>query len=248
MIRALIVDDEGPARARLRRLLEGHADVSVVGEAANGDEALARTLSLRPDVLFLDIRMPGPSGTEVARSLADYLPEGLRPAVVFTTAHAEHAVQAFAVAGTDYLLKPIERDRLAEALRRVRRSVWSAAPAPAEAARPVVLEGHHGTALAAVPLGAIRWIEVEGGVAFANTVDGGRTRLGEGLAELEASLPSPPFVRVSRSAILHRDRVLRLHPRDSGTWDAELEGGARVAVSRRRARGLREVLGLEDEG
>lgn len=246
-IKALIVDDEPRARARMRRLLEAHADVLVIGEAASGDEALQRTLVLRPDVLFLDVRMPGPSGTEVAQQLAAYLPESVRPAVVFTTAHAEHAVDAFAAEGTDYLLKPIERDRLAEALRRVRRLAWSApaAPAPqAPAAPPAVLSGHHGTALSQVPIRSIASIEVEDSVSFAHTTDGGRTRLGEGLAELESTLPSPPFLRVSRSAIVCVDRVCKLHPKDSGTFEAELEGGRRIAVSRRRARRLRELMGL----
>lgn len=246
MIRALIVDDESPARARLRRLLEAHSDVTVVGEAADGEEGLRRTLELRPDVVFLDVRMPLAAGTDVAERLATYLPDPLRPAVVFTTAHAEHAVQAFALAGTDYLLKPIERDRLAEALRRVRRQVWSAASpaAPAAPARPVVLDGHRGAAITAVPVGSIRYLDVEDGVVFAHTTDGGRTRLGDGLGEIEAELPSPPFLRVSRSAIVHVERVLALHPGPSGTFEAELEGGERVPVSRRRASRLRELLGL----
>jgi two-component system, LytTR family, response regulator len=248
-IRALIVDDEPRARARLRRLLEVHSDVLVIGEAADGEQAVRSTLDLRPDVLFLDVRMPGPSGTDVAERLASYLPESVRPAVVFTTAHAEHAVQAFAVNGTDYLLKPIERDRLAEALRRVRRAHWDGGPqppaaAPAAQVRPAVLEGHHGNAVTSVPVGAIRSIEVEDGVAFAYTADGVRTRLGLGLAELEASLPSPPFVRISRSAVVQVERVVRLHPRDSGTFEAEVEGGRRIPVSRRRARRLRELMGL----
>jgi DNA-binding LytR/AlgR family response regulator len=246
-IKAILVDDEPRARARLRRLLEAHADVVVVGEAENGDEALQRTLTLRPDVVFLDVRMPGPSGTEVALRLAAYLPDSIRPAVVFTTAHAEHAVEAFAADGTDYLLKPIERDRLAEALRRVRRTAWSStAPpqAPPPAPAPAVLEGHHGQALSQVAVLSIRSVEVEDGVAFAFTADGGRTRLGEGLAELESSLPSPPFLRISRSAIVCVERIERLWPRESGTFEVELDDGRRLAVSRRRARRLRELMGL----
>jgi DNA-binding LytR/AlgR family response regulator len=246
-IRALLVDDEPRARARLRRLLEAHADVVVVGEAENGEEALQRTLTLRPDVVFLDVRMPGPSGTEVALRLASYLPDSVRPAVVFTTAHAEHAVEAFAADGTDYLLKPIERDRLAEALRRVRRSAWSSTPplSPPPTSTPVVLEGHHGQALSQVPVMSICSIEVEDGVAFAFTADGGRTRLGEGLAELESSLPCPPFLRISRSAIVSVEHIERLWPRDSGTFEVELEDGRRLGVSRRRAKRLRELMGLQ---
>jgi len=240
-IRALVVDDEPLARARLCRLLAAHPDVAVVGEAATGEQALERTLTLRPDVVFLDIQMPGASGTEVAQRLVSWLSERVRPAIVFTTAHAEHAVEAFAVGSVDYLLKPIERDRLAEALRRVRRVGW--ASSPAEPVAPAVVTGHHGTALSAVPIASIRVVEVEDGTAWASTADA-RTRLGEGLAEVESSLPSPPFFRVSRGAIVNVERVLKLHPGESGTWEAELEGGRRIGVSRRRAGRLRQLLGL----
>jgi len=247
-IRAVIADDEPRARSRLRRLLGAHPDVAIVSEAANGDEALQRVLSDRPDVVFLDVRMPGPLGTEVAQRITEYLPASVRPAVVFTTAHAEHAVQAFAVQGTDYLLKPIERDRLAEALRRVRAAVWSAAPdgLPAEPAATVApaLTGHHGTSIFSVPVGTVRALQVEDGSVWATTTDGERTRVGESLAEVEAALPSPPFYRVSRGAVVHLERVLRVRPTASGTFEAELEGGQLVPVSRRRSKRLLELMGL----
>jgi DNA-binding LytR/AlgR family response regulator len=124
-LRALVVDDEPRARARLRRLLEPHSDVVVIGEAQTGAEAVAKTLELRPDIVFLDVNMPELSGTDAAARLRDYLPQSVRPAVVFTTAHAEHAVEAFALESVDYLLKPVERDRLAETLRRVRQAHWA---------------------------------------------------------------------------------------------------------------------------
>ena len=245
-IRVLIVDDEPLARSRLKRLLEPHADVAVVGEATNGDEALRQVLDLRPDLVFLDVRMPGALGTEVAGRLRSYLPESVRPAVVFTTAHAEHAVEAFALEGVDYLLKPVDRDRLAEALRRVRRTVWAGRPPPVEAPSepPAFLTGHHGAALESVPVGALQSIEVEDGVAWAFTVDGGRTRLSGGLAEVEARLPSPPFLRVSRSAIVRVERAVRLRPKGS-SFEVELQGGARVAVSRRRVKRLEELMGID---
>lgn len=251
-IRAVLADDEPLARARLRRLLEPHADVTVVGEAGTGDEALQQVLALRPDVVFLDVRMPGAQGTEVAERLRTWLPESVRPAVVFTTAHREHAADAFALDGLDYLLKPVDRDRLAEALRRVRRRVWAAAPrapaveapAPAAEAEAAFLTGHHGAALESVPIGSLRAIEVEDTVAWAIGVDGERTRLSGTLAEIEDRLPSPPFVRVSRAAIVHVERALRLRPKGSG-FEVELEGGARVQVSRRRVRRLEQLMGIE---
>ncbi len=253
-IRALVVDDEPRARSRMRRLLDAHADVVVVGEADNGEEALRQILGTRPDVVFLDIRMPGASGTAVAEQLVLYLPEAVRPAVVFTTAHAEHAVDAFAVQGLDYLLKPVERERLAEALRRVRMRLWSRTPSamvssPAPEPGPVVgtvLTGYHGSREEPVIADDIVFVEIVDGVAFAQRREGGRIRLGDSLAELEARLPSPPFVRVSRSALLHLQRVIGLRSPGSGTCEAELEGGHVVAVSRRRSRHLRKLLGLEE--
>ena len=120
MIRALVVDDEPLARSRMRRLLGDHPDVEVVGEAASGDEAVAATLRLRPDLLLLDVDMPEGSGTEALERIRLTVPEAMLPAAVFTTAHAEHAVEAFALEGLDYLLKPITRETLARALKRVR--------------------------------------------------------------------------------------------------------------------------------
>jgi DNA-binding LytR/AlgR family response regulator len=250
-IRALVVDDEPLARARMRRLLEPHGDVAVVGEAAHGEAAVQQVLALRPDLVFLDIHMPGLDGTAVASRLRDYLPEGVRPWVVFTTAHPEHAVDAFGLECLDYLLKPVERDRLAECLRRVRRAVWAqgrfapgAAPGAASAPGPVTLTGHRGAALEAVPVQGIVSLHSDEGVAFACTSDGQRHRLGEGLAEVEARLPSPPFVRVSRSAIVHLERVDRLVRHADGTWSAVMDDAREIPVSRRQVKGLRELLGV----
>jgi len=256
-IRALVVDDEPRARARLIRLLEPHADVAVIGQASTGAEAVRLVLSLRPDLVFLDVQMPELSGTDAAARLRDYLPQSVRPAVVFTTAHAEHAVKAFALESTDYLLKPIERDRLAESLRRVRQARWSTLAEPRPPAGPPqrsapgapdrsegFLTGHHGRAIESVPVGALLSIQVEDGTAWAHTVDGGRTRLAGGLAEIHAGLASPPFVRVSRSAVVNAERALRLRPLGS-SFEVELEGGRRVPVSRRRVKQLEAALGLD---
>jgi len=240
-LRTLLVDDEPRARARMRRLLEPHADVCVVGEAGSGREAVEQVMRLQPDLVFLDVRMPGGLGTEAAARLRDYLPDGVRPALVFATAHAEHAVEAFALEGVHYLLKPVERDALAEALRRVRRAQWRrAGAAPVVAPAPAPLVGHRGTATLPVAVHAVRLVQVEGGVAFATTVDDERVRLTGSLAELEAELPTPPFVRVSRGALVHGERVVALH-RGSGV-EVELEGGARVKVSRRRVKAVEALL------
>ena len=174
-LRALVVDDEPKARARLRRLLQPHTDIVVIGDARTGAEAVAKTLELRPDLVFLDVDMPELSGTEAAARLRDYLPQSVRPAVVFTTAHAEHAVQAFALESVDYLLKPVERDRLAEALRRVRQAYWArtgTAPAAAPPPPTATLTAHHGRAVGSIAVGALLFVQVDAGTAFAHTVDG----------------------------------------------------------------------------
>ncbi|MCB9692432.1 MAG: response regulator transcription factor [Alphaproteobacteria bacterium] len=249
MIRALIADDEPRARSRMRRLLGAFDDVVVLGEAAHGEEAVQKVLELQPQVLFLDVRMPGLDGLAVATRLRDYLPETVRPVVVFTTAHREHAVDAFGLASLDYLLKPVEHDRLAETLRRVRRSLWErpglVAPAPTAPPRPATLTAVRGQAQIPVAVGSVTLVQVEDGEVYAYTADGERHRLQDSLAEIEATLPSPPFVKVSRAALVAGNRVERMVPRDSGTWEAVLEGGQTVAVSRRRARHVRESLGLD---
>jgi len=253
MIRALIVDDEHRARNRMRRLLGDHADVDVVGEAATGDEAVQQVLALRPDVVFLDIRMPGKDGVEAARAFGEYLPAGLRPLVIFTTAYDDRAVDAFAVKATDYLMKPVERERLAEALRRVREARYAVA-APAVAPPPPTaptpsptaghLAGHKGSRVVNLSLADVAVIEVEDTITFARTPDG-RFRLKSTLQALEHRLSDPPFVRVSRSQIVQLDWIDTLRPGDSGTYAAVLKAplDLEVQVSRRRARRLRELLG-----
>jgi len=246
-IRALIVDDEPRARSRMRRLLDPYDDVVVMGEATNGEQAVHKVLEGRPDVIFLDIHMPGLEGTAVASRLRDYLPESVRPLIVFTTAHAEHAVEAFGLDSLDYLLKPVERDRLGDCLRRVRREVWAAGRSPVAPTAPppeATVTGHKGASIEAIAINAIVVVQVEDGLAFAYTVEGERRRLGESLAEVEAQLPAETFARVSRSAIVNTERVERLCPKESGTWAAIMEGGRSVSVSRRRAKHLRERLGL----
>ena len=115
MIRTLIADDEAPARARLRQLLAAHPDVEIAGEAATGIQTMELSGQLRPDLLLLDVQMPGCTGIDVAACLA-----APRPHIVFCTAFDEHAVDAFELAAVDYLLKPVSRARLAQALDRVR--------------------------------------------------------------------------------------------------------------------------------
>ena len=115
MIRALIIDDEQAARDRLRQLLSAISDIEIIGEAEDGEEAIAKIGEMEPDLVFLDIQMPGCSGLEVAASLV-----APRPSIIFCTAYDEYAVDAFELHAVDYLLKPVNRARLEHAIQRVR--------------------------------------------------------------------------------------------------------------------------------
>lgn len=262
-IRALVVDDEPLARSRMRRLLGEHPDVEVVGEAADGKEAVAAALQLRPDVLFMDVQMPGQIGTDALRAIHDALPEDLWPMTVFCTAYDDHAVEAFELEGTDYLLKPVEKPALGRAMRRVRKALWSRTPSsgPSPATDPIPatsapaasgeipeavthLAAHRAGRIVSLPIDQIACVLVEDTITFACTPEG-RFRLKTSLHEVEAKLPSPPFVRVSRSAIVQLGWVHHLDPLVSGTYEAILRApvGLGIAVSRRRARRLRELLG-----
>ena len=266
-IRALVVDDEPLARRRLRRLLKDHEDVEVVGEATTGEEAVAATLDAHPDLLFMDIRMPGQDGLQALRALQAKVPDDVRPLTVFTTAYEEHAVEAFELEGTDYLVKPVGKKDLARAMQRVRRAVWQrgrAAPPheqPGEAAPPAMekagnagaatepetvghLAAHRAGKIIRLALADIACISVEDTITWATTPEG-RFRLRQGLGQLEKRLPCPPFIRVSRAAILNLGWVDHLAPMFSGTYSAFLNDpvGLEVHVSRRRARDLRQLLG-----
>lgn len=248
-IRALVVDDEPLARRRLRRLLAAHDDVEVIGEASGGDEAIGVAVRERPDVLLLDIQMPGSTGLEALRALRSSLPEERRPAVIFTTAHERHAVEAFELDVVDYLLKPVEAARLGEALDRLRRRMGESSradgsPGPRSSASSGHLAALDGDRIVSLAHEEVAAVVVEDGLVFARTVRG-RHRVRATLGEVEARLPAPPFVRVSRAAILNLAWIAHLEPEDSGTYLARMRAPVDlgIGVSRRRARELRELLG-----
>jgi DNA-binding LytR/AlgR family response regulator len=244
-IRAVVVDDEPLARKRLRRLLGAHADVEVVAEAASGDEAAGVVLRERPDVVFLDVQMPGATGIQALRTLRASLGDGACPAAIFTTAYDQHAAEAFELDGVDYLLKPVEAPRLTQALERLRRRLGEtggtvAAP-PTSAGHLAALAGERIVSLA---FDEVACLLVEDGLVFAHTARG-RHRVRSTLGELQDRLPAPAFVRVSRSAVLNLAWIEHLEPEDSGTYRARLRAPLElaIAVSRRRARELRGLLG-----
>jgi two-component system LytT family response regulator len=227
---ALIVDDERLARVELRRLLKAHPEVEIAGEARNGEEALTLIAELSPDLLFLDIQMPGMTGFELLERIEDDVPQ-----VIFTTAYDEHAIQAFEVNALDYLLKPIAPERLAAALRRV-------APrrAPQRLARVFVREGDR---CWIVRLPDIFLMESEGNYTRLH-FGTERPLIRRSLNALEQQLDPALFFRASRKQILNLTWIEKTDITVSGGLIATLRGGQTVEMSRRQSDRLREVLSL----
>ncbi len=222
-MRVLIVDDEKPARERLRRLLAVHDDVVIVGEAGRGEDALAQVAALLPDAVLLDVQMPGASGLDVAASL----PEP-PPAVVFVTAFDRYALDAFDAAAVDYLLKPVEPERLARAMQRLRaRNIPLRKPTgrpPAQLLIPDRGRTH------VVPLAEILWLEAADNYVVVHTP----TRaplMRRTLTGLLADL-GDRFVRTQRSAAVALAQVQELRPRGKGDAEIVLRGGNVVPCSR----------------
>jgi two-component system LytT family response regulator len=239
-IRALVVDDEQPARERLRRLLAEVPDVEIVGEAEDGEGAMEEIARTGPDLLFLDIQMPGCSGMEVAASLPSP-----RPHIIFCTAFDQYAVDAFELSAVDYLLKPINRARLARALDRVRGgptsdealgSATATTPAPS---RVLARRG-----------AAYRVVQTQDVLCFIS--EDGLTKVFAGdqhywmpptLNDLESRLDPARFFRISRGAIVNLDAVREVAPTVGGHGELTLKDGSKHEVSRRRFKELTEKLG-----
>jgi DNA-binding LytR/AlgR family response regulator len=234
-LRVLVADDESMARRRLLRLLGAMPDVSLAGECADAQQVLAAVRSGGVDVILLDIQMPELSGLDALQ----LLPEGPdRPAVIFCTAHAAHAVAAFEVEAVDYLLKPIDGGRLRKALDRAR--ARRAGPAGADLAR-LALPTRQGIVL--VDPRDVTHAELADELVTVHATTG-RYLSALSLQELEARLPAAGFVRVHRRAVVNLAHVIRLQPNEVGGYLAEVTGGQAVEVSRQAARDLRKRLGL----
>jgi two-component system LytT family response regulator len=232
-LRVLVADDEAIARRRIVRLLGALPDVVVAGECASGEETLARVATGGVDVVLLDVQMPGLSGVEALGLLPR---DG--PAVVFCTAHPDHAVAAFDGGAADYLLKPIEAARLAKALERARERVErrrAPAPPPARLALPT----RRGILLLD-PADVSHAVLENELVTIHHT--GGQVSTDLPLSELHARLPR--MERVHRRVLLNLDHVTRLEPLETGGYIARTRAGAAVTVSRQAARELRRSLGL----
>jgi two-component system response regulator AlgR len=234
-LRALVVDDEEPARARLTALLKELDQVDVVGEARNATEALSLLPALDPDLLYLDVRMPGMSGVELARHLATLEDP---PAVIFTTAHDEHAMAAFDAEAVAYLLKPIRREKLAAATERARQLTGAQLGAiGASTAR---------THLAVRQREGIRLLKLEEVICLLaeqkyTTVrhTGGEDLIDDSLRALETEFGAR-FVRVHRSALVNRDYIEAIERSAEGQYQIRLRGREeRMPVSRRLASELK---------
>ncbi len=269
-LRVLIVDDEPLARTRLATLLRQLAaeaagaepgapgagalpHAEVVGEAGDAEAALARLADTPCDLVLLDIALPGRDGLRTAAALRALDPA---PQVVFVTAHAEHALAAFDLDATDYLTKPVRRDRLQAALLRVARRLQplagpdavpvAALPGPAE---PGVLSFSHRGRVQRIPLAEILSLKAELKYVKLTSLTQGRWMLDESLAELEPRL-GPGFVRVHRNAIVARAAVRSLERAsdvaapagDGENWVVRLSDGQVLAVSRRQVAAVREAL------
>jgi two-component system LytT family response regulator len=242
-MRALLVDDEQPARERLGRLLAAFDDVEIVGEAEDGEQAMERIASLAPDVVFLDIQMPGCSGMEVVVSLP-----APRPRIVFCTAYDAYAVDAFELHAVDYLLKPVSGARLRQTIERLRRSAGpeveeSLARAGREqGAQPARFLARRGSRYHVVPAAEVLCFVSEGSLTKLRTKDQ-HFWMEPTLADLEARLDPARFFRVSRAAIVSLDALREVVPAGAGLAEVALADGSRLEVSRRRLKGLLERLG-----
>jgi DNA-binding LytR/AlgR family response regulator len=242
-MRVLIADDEEPARIRLNQLLASHPQVEVIAEAENGLETVQLIASMRPDVVFLDVQMPGASGLDVAARLLDP-----RPAIIFCTAYDQHAVDAFELDAVDYLLKPVSRSRLAESLRRLRSPYSPQVEANNSGisrdrqvylTRFLVKSGSH---YVVIPASRTAFCELVDGLTRITTSAAQSYWIDPSLHELELELDPSRFFRVSRSAIIALTEVLELHPLPGGSAEVVLKRGVRFEVSRRRVRPLISIL------
>jgi two-component system LytT family response regulator len=242
MIRVLLVDDEEPARDHLRELLAVHGDLEIAGEAEDGERALEQIGRLKPELVFLDIQMPGWSGLEVAAALP--LP---RPKIIFCTAFDRYAVDAFEVHAVDYLLKPVNRVRIAKAVDRIRQSVTDRDEAvdrlirAGSRFRPRFL-AKHGSRYRVVPQEEVTFFALEDGLTALHTA-AQRYWIDITLAELERRIDPAEFVRVSRECVVRIAAVSEVLPLVGGYAEAILRNGDRLQISRRRLKDVLERLG-----
>ena len=242
--RAVIVEDEELARRLLRELLKRHPEVEVVGECANGFEAVKMVPELKPDLLFLDIHMPKLDGFEVLELIGDDM------AVIFVTAYDQHALRAFEVHAVDYLLKPVVPERFEAALDRAKERLRTKAlPAPAELAATARKPGEYaervvvkdGTRVQIIPIAKLDYAEAQDD--YISLASHGRKYLKQQtISSLEASLNPKKFLRIHRSYLVNVERVSKLEPYTKDSHIVILNDGTRLPVSRTGYGRLRALL------
>ena len=228
-LRVVLADDERPARRFLVNLLRSFPDVAVVGEAGNGKEALALIAAERPDLALLDLQMPEAGGLDVARLLK----RGAMPSIAFVTAHDDFAVEAFELDAIDYLLKPVERDRLAATIERARkRGSGYLERIPVRRKGETVI----------LPVRQIAAIVADGELLHLTTTGNERFIISHRLHALEARLDPRRFVRLGRGTLAALDQIQKASPMPGGTYQVQLANGQVLPVSRIQSRLLRETL------
>jgi two-component system LytT family response regulator len=253
MYRALIVDDEPLARKRIRRMLSGEADMTVVGECADGLSAVSAINDLSPDLVFLDIQMPGMNGLDVISAIG---PRRL-PALVFVTAYDTYALQAFEAEALDYLLKPFDTQRFSETLQRVRRRLGehggddiseqirqlaSRFGAEPKHLQRLVVKTNDGILL--LNVGEVDWLEAAGNYVCVHV--GKQNHLvRDSLSNLESRLDPEHFARIHRSTVVNLDRIRELRPHWHGDYKLILQSGQVLPLSRRYRQSLTEKLGIQ---
>jgi two-component system LytT family response regulator len=241
-VSTVLVDDEPVARAGLRAMLGAFDWISVMGEASDGESAVRMIDAQKPELVFLDVQMPGLIGTDVLRTLT------WRPYVIFTTAFSEHAVSAFELGAVDYLLKPFGPTRLAAAMQRVQSAIGE--PAPVDAVErlsgalgsgPITrLFVRIGGTLVPLPIDRVSRFEADGDYVVAHA-DAAKHLLHLSLARLEARLDATRFVRVHRTHLVSLEHVRAFKPDTRGNLEAVMNDGSRVPVSRSRAKDIRSL-------
>jgi two-component system, LytTR family, response regulator len=231
-IRALVVDDEAPARANLRALLHRHPDIELVGEYDQGAAAAAAIRSSRPDLVFLDVQMPQCDGFDVLEMLGARLP----PAIIFVTAYDRHALKAFEVGALDYLLKPYSNDRFEMALLRAREKL---ARESQPDGRLVIKSAGQ---LLFLPVAEIDWIGAADYYACLH-VGTQEHLMRRGLAEFELDLDPARFCRIHRSTIINLHRLQAIESSVDGEPEAVLAGGVRLRISRSYRKQLMQRMG-----
>lgn len=251
-IKTLIVEDEPVARRRIKRLLASHTEIEIVGEAADGNAAVALFRETKPDLLFLDIQIPGVDGFGVLEKLA--AENASSPVIIFTTAYNQHALRAFEFEALDYLLKPFDRERFQKTVERAKKQIQNRhnsdlhhlasvfkniAPKPQYLERILIKKAGE---IFILKTDEIDWIEAAGD--YMKLRVGKETHLvRETMSGLEEKLDPEKFIRIQRSIIVNIERIKKLHPMFRGDYVVELEDETRLNSSRHYRHKLQAVFG-----